>query len=71
MPSAFDFIRLPVPCPNCGQEDLQRLTDLLSSEEFTCLGCGELIDISSQEWRAFINQAAQLYKSIARPGQLG
>jgi hypothetical protein len=71
MPSAFDFIRLPVPCPHCNQEDLQRLTDLVSSNKVTCNTCQGSIDISSKEWRAFIDQAAQLYKSIRRPGQLG
>jgi hypothetical protein len=70
MPNGFD-IRLPVPCPYCGQEDLQRLTDLIASEKVACLGCGETIDIGSQEWRAFINQALQLYKSIRRPSQPG
>ena len=66
MPSAFDFIRLPVPCPQCGQDHPQRLTELVASDNIACLSCGAPIDISSKEWRSFIDEAADLYKTIRR-----
>jgi len=66
MPSAFDFIRLPVPCPHCGKESLQWLTDLVASDEVTCGFCQGTVEVGSKEWRSFIDEAAQLYKTIGR-----
>ena len=68
--SALDFAHLPVPCPHCGKEGQQKLTDLVASDSVACPYCGTIIDISSQDWCTAINEAVDLYKSFRRPGDL-
>jgi hypothetical protein len=50
----------------CGKEGQQRLADLISSDEVACSFCKRVIDLSSKEWRSFIDEAAKLYQTIRR-----
>ena len=62
--TAYDFIRIEVPCPQCGQVTLQPLRKLESNDTTACPGCAAVIDTSSEKWRAAIKSAVDLYRSI-------
>ena len=66
MPTAFDFVRLPIPhlVPDCGMTDVHPLRDLVASDKVICTYCQQPIDVSSKEWRAFIDKAADLYRAM-------
>jgi hypothetical protein len=66
MPTAFDFVRLPIPhlVPDCGMTDMQPLRDLVASDKVVCTYCQQVVDVSSKEWRAFIDKAADLYRTM-------
>ena len=70
MGTAYDFIRIEVPCPQCGQNDLQRLTELVASDTATCRGCGHVIDLTSHDWRTRLAEEAEKFKQIKieKPG---
>jgi hypothetical protein len=67
--TALDFIRVPVPCPQCGQHDLQLLAELLANDATTCRFCGHVIDLTAEDWPARLadeaRQAIQI-KPVAR-----
>lgn len=50
---------LKVPCPNCSQTDEQIISDLMSNQIVSCHFCGGSIDVSSDEWRTRISEAAE------------
>jgi hypothetical protein len=49
-------ITLRVPCTHCGQEALQAAAKLVDREEVPCRSCGTAIDLTSQAWKAFLNE---------------
>lgn len=58
-PSNIDFL-----CPHCGEKSLKPLGELIENLAVSC-GCGsEIIDISTQEWRAFIETMADIIQQI-------
>ena len=69
MPTAFDFVSLPIPhpIPDCGMTGLHPLRDLVASNRVVCTYCQQPIDVGSKEWRAFIDKAADLYRTIMVP----
>jgi hypothetical protein len=60
----FDLVRIDVPCTKCGEMDRQFLRELEANNHVACTRCGLPIDVSSKEWRAFINKATNHYKSL-------
>ena len=58
------IVRLEVPCSECGETDLQRLSELVANNSFACGYCGASIDVSSKEWRALINETAESLSHI-------
>lgn len=62
--TAFDFIRIEVPCPQCGKQTLQPLAELAVNTDATCGYCGNRIDLSSKEWRDEIAQLSHDYQQI-------
>jgi len=58
------LIRIEVPCPHCGEKDLQLLRELVDNDSVVCRYCGTIIDISSEDWRALINEALDRYSKI-------
>jgi hypothetical protein len=61
----FDFVCIDVPCAKCGEMDRQLLRELEANNHVACTRCGLPIDISSKEWRSFINKATNHYKSLS------
>jgi hypothetical protein len=62
--TAFDFIRIEVPCPQCGKADLQILRKLVGASDTICSFCGGTIDLSSKEWQTLLYEAADNYRKI-------
>jgi hypothetical protein len=57
--TALDFIRVPVPCPKCGQHDLQLLAELLANDATACRFCGHVIDLTAEDWPARLADEAR------------
>lgn len=62
--TAFDFVRIEVPCPECGKNDLQRLAELVASDATTCRACGSAIDLTDHDWRTRLAEEAEKFKQI-------
>jgi len=62
--TAYDFIRIPIPHPECGKTGLYRLRDAVENEVVICAYCGDAIDLSSEDWRSMLGQLAEEYKEI-------
>ena len=62
--SAFDFIRIDLLCPTCGETDKQLLKEMAKLHAIECRYCGAPIDLSSKEWRERIASETEDYKSI-------
>lgn len=60
--TAFNFARLEIPCPSCGHNDLQLIRELVANDTVDCRYCKAPIDL--EQWRAVIDQAAEVYKQI-------
>jgi ribosomal protein S27E len=66
-PNAFPILRsmrFDVPCASCGETDSQTVFDLVTNDHVACRMCGADIDVSSQEWRALIDEAAESLSRI-------
>lgn len=48
--------RFELPCPHCGQTDLQLVGDLVGKDEIACRGCGEMVDLTNEKWQAGLQQ---------------
>lgn len=55
----WGIVRMPVPCPSCGQEDLKPVNELVHNIRVSCCFCNAEIDISSEGWRASIEEIAE------------
>jgi hypothetical protein len=62
--SAFDFIRIELPCPKCRKKDLQPLSELIVNDTAECRYCGNIIDISTKAWRTKLAEQAEVYVKI-------
>jgi hypothetical protein len=61
----FHSIRIDVPCAaGCGETDSKTIFDLITNDHVACSFCGADIDVSSQEWRALIDDAAEQVSRI-------
>ncbi len=60
----FHSIRIDVPCAKCGEMGRQLLRELEANNHIACTCCGRPIDISSKEWRSFIDKAMHHYKGL-------
>lgn len=60
----FDFIRIEVFCPKCGQNDHQSLAELAANDMTTCGHCRNIIDVSTKSWRSRIAEQAEIHKKI-------
>jgi transcription elongation factor Elf1 len=61
---SLGFVRLEIPCPSCGKASLQLLSDAVENDVFTCPTCGKAIDLTTDEWRRFLDHAAEFYAPI-------
>jgi transcription elongation factor Elf1 len=61
---SLGFVRLEIPCPGCGKASLQLLRDAVENDVFTCPSCGKAIDLTTPEWRSFLDHAAEFYGAI-------
>jgi rubredoxin len=68
--TAFDFVRIDVPCSKCGQNDKQRLAQLVASDTTTCDYCGAVISLTDHDWRTRLAEEAEKFKQI-KPTQSG
>lgn len=51
-------IKIPTPsCPKCGKEGVQTLGWLVNRDQVSCAFCGAPIDLTSEDWRAYIKEA--------------
>ena len=57
--------RFELPCPHCGQMDLQVIGEMVGKDEIACRFCGEMIDLSDEQWqtglRKFIEGLRNIY----------
>jgi hypothetical protein len=44
--------------------DVHPLRDLIASDKVACSYCQQPIDVRGKEWRAFIDKAADLYRTL-------
>ncbi len=61
---SLGFVRLEIPCPECGKGSLQLLRDAVDNDMFTCPSCGKSIDLTTTDWRGFLEHAADFYGRI-------
>lgn len=62
--TAFDSIRVGVPCPQCGKKDLQPLAELVANDATECQFCGFTIDLHAEGRHVELLQLADEYKQI-------
>lgn len=55
----FHVVRIEVECGQCQRSEAERLSNLIGNRLVECEHCGNAIDISGQDWRAFIDEVAQ------------
>ena len=67
----WKIVRLPVPCPSCHKEDLQTVDELIHNIRVRCGYCNSEIDISSEGWRASIQEIAQSLTEIRKYPPVG
>ena len=52
------MIKLALPCPHCGKEGMESVARLIAYDEMPCSFCGGVIDLRTEERRAYINEIA-------------
>src|SRR4029450_6696098 len=52
-------VKLPAPCPQCGNENLECVARLLQKRDFICSFCSRTMDLSSEGWRAILAKVAE------------
>jgi len=62
--SAFDFIRMDLPCPKCGKTNKEPISELVANGTVTCRYCGKTIDLSAKDTRASIAKFAKEAKEV-------
>jgi transcription elongation factor Elf1 len=62
-----DVIKLPVPCSSCGKEFMETVRRLQTKRSATCTYCGTVIDTSSEEWIAYVDEFAEACDSLQIP----
>jgi len=64
--TAFDFMRMDLPCPKCGKTNKKPISELVTNNTVTCGYCGETIDLSAKDTRASIAKFAEQAKEIKK-----
>lgn len=59
-------IKIPTPrCPNCHKEGLELVSWLVTHDEIPCPnGCEAIIDLRSNEYRAFLNKFKEALEQV-------
>jgi len=51
-------IKIPTPsCSKCGKEGVETVARLVNRDEIACNFCGGLINLTSEDWRAYLKEA--------------
>ena len=51
-------VQIPLPtCPKCGKEGIETIAGLINRDEIACGFCGNLIDLTSENWRSYLKEA--------------
>ena len=58
----FDDQTLDIPCPDCGKKAEKSVGWLKANKKFTCSGCGQTIDLQSDQFR---RELAKAEKALA------
>ncbi len=62
--TAFDFMRMDLPCPKCGKTNKEPISELVANDTAACRYCGETIDLNAT--RASIAKFAKEAKEIKK-----
>lgn len=62
----WNIVRLDVPCTSCLKKDSKTIDELIHNNTVTCSFCGSEIDITSEAWRASIEEMAQSLTEIRK-----
>ena len=62
--------RVPLLCPTCRKTDQRRLGELIDEDQMACRFCGAPINLTSEGWRAFINETVEALFSLYTPHTL-
>lgn len=57
--SMRDIYRIEVPCPKCGETDLQLIRDLVGKDSTACSFCDADITINTKDWQALISETLE------------
>ena len=58
------IVDAPIPCPECGKEAAAKIGFLQSNDAIPCPYCGTVIDLTTPERRAFINEFSKAVASV-------
>jgi hypothetical protein len=62
--SVFPTARIPIECFECDKVALYLVRDLVGHDGIACAGCKKPIDLSTDQWRAALQETADYYKAI-------
>jgi hypothetical protein len=59
--TSYNFAGNAIPChrPECGKICTYLVRDLVRNDNIRCAACGHFIDVSSEVWRAAVNDLAE------------
>ena len=57
--SVRDIYRIEVPCPKCGETDLQLIRELVGKDSAVCSFCKADIPINTEDWQTRISEALE------------
>ena len=62
--TAFDFIRIDIPCPECREDFKHPLREMTVSDSAVCPRCEFAVDLKAEGWPARILKLSEEYKQI-------
>jgi hypothetical protein len=57
-------IQVPLRCPHCREESVEMLGCLIEYDKLACNRCGGLINLATDEWRAYLKECADALGKI-------
>jgi transcription initiation factor TFIIIB Brf1 subunit/transcription initiation factor TFIIB len=58
-------VQIPIPsCPQCHKEGMETIARLENRDEIACASCGKVIDLTSEDWRIFLKEAADAIRKL-------